>query len=175
MTSAARLNANRENAKRSTGPRTESGKRRVAGNAVRHGLAMPLISFPELDAAAETLASLVAGENREPRRLSIARRIAEAQIDLKRVREARHAHLRHLAEDPEDWLRETVLQFPFAREVAKRMPETATAVRLGQAAATGQTGPAMRRWAVLLSRMDRYERRALSRRKSAVRIWRSLR
>ena len=31
--------ANRANAKRSTGPRTEAGKRRVRQNAVKHGLA----------------------------------------------------------------------------------------------------------------------------------------
>ena len=49
------------------------------------------------------------------------------------------------------------------------MPDTATAVRLGQAAATGQMGPAMRLWAKRLSALDRYERRALSRRNSAVR------
>jgi hypothetical protein len=135
---------------------------------------MPLISFPELDAAAEALAHLVAGESRESSRLDIARRIAEAHIDIIRVRQARHQHLRHLVEDPEDWLGETVLQFPFAPEVAKRMPEMATAVRLGQAAATGQTRPATRQWAVQLSRLDRYERRALSRRNSAVQLWRSV-
>jgi hypothetical protein len=38
MTSLRRLEANRENARRSTGPRTEEGKRRSRRNAVRHGL-----------------------------------------------------------------------------------------------------------------------------------------
>ena len=37
MTSAKQVQANRENAKHSTGPRTEEGKRRTALNAIKHG------------------------------------------------------------------------------------------------------------------------------------------
>ena len=33
-----KVRANRENAKRSTGPRTVSGKEKVSGNALSHGL-----------------------------------------------------------------------------------------------------------------------------------------
>jgi hypothetical protein len=38
MTSFRQIEANRRNATRSTGPRSEEGKRRSRGNAVRHGL-----------------------------------------------------------------------------------------------------------------------------------------
>src|SRR6202047_757599 len=38
MTSIQRLEANRRNALRSTGPKTEDGKQRSRGNAARHGL-----------------------------------------------------------------------------------------------------------------------------------------
>lgn len=38
-TSEAKIRANRENAKKSTGPRTEEGKNRAKRNAVKHGLA----------------------------------------------------------------------------------------------------------------------------------------
>lgn len=39
MTSQARLDANRRNALRSTGPRSAAGKARSAQNALKHGLA----------------------------------------------------------------------------------------------------------------------------------------
>ena len=115
MTSAARLNANRMNARKSTGPRTERGKKRVAGNAVRHGLAIPIVALPELDAAAEKISHLIVDDSRDPVRLNLARRIAEAQIDLIRVRQARREHLRQLCEEPINWLRETFPSFHFRR------------------------------------------------------------
>jgi len=48
MTSTAKIEANRRNALKSTGPKTERGKALVAGNALRHGLrAEKLICFDE--------------------------------------------------------------------------------------------------------------------------------
>jgi hypothetical protein len=45
-TSAARIAANRANAQRSTGPRSEEGKARSSQNAVRHGLFTHAVGFP---------------------------------------------------------------------------------------------------------------------------------
>lgn len=45
MASPLRVRANRENAKRSTGPRTEAGKGQASLNALRHGLLSPRISL----------------------------------------------------------------------------------------------------------------------------------
>jgi hypothetical protein len=43
MTSLRRIAANRSNASKSTGPRTEEGKQRSRGNAVRHGLTAEIV------------------------------------------------------------------------------------------------------------------------------------
>ncbi len=45
--SEARLRANRANAKKSTGPKTEAGKSRSALNATRHGILSQVIHLPE--------------------------------------------------------------------------------------------------------------------------------
>ncbi len=51
MTSPAQINANQQNAKRSTGPRTPDGKAAVARNSTSHGLAGSHIVLPGEDAA----------------------------------------------------------------------------------------------------------------------------
>ena len=50
--SEARLRANRENAKKSTGPRTPEGKQRSSLNATRHGILAQVILLPKEDLAA---------------------------------------------------------------------------------------------------------------------------
>ncbi|MHB1557555.1 MAG: hypothetical protein ACYC61_08750 [Isosphaeraceae bacterium] len=51
-TSAARVEANRRNARKSTGPRTQAGKDRSRFNAVNHGLRSKLLILPGEDPAA---------------------------------------------------------------------------------------------------------------------------
>lgn len=61
MASAAQIEANRRNAQKSVGPRTERGKAAVGQNALRHGLCsgFPLMSDESSDAGRQLLAALV--------------------------------------------------------------------------------------------------------------------
>ncbi len=52
MTSPRKIEANRSNAQKSTGPKTEEGKKKVRFNAVKHGLCAETIVLPHEDAQA---------------------------------------------------------------------------------------------------------------------------
>ena len=81
-----RADSNRRNARRSTGPKSAAGKAKVAKNALRHGLAIPARLDPALNREIEGFAELIAGASASAFLLDCARRIAEAQIDLRRIR-----------------------------------------------------------------------------------------
>ena len=49
MTSAKQVSANKENAKKSTGPKSEDGKLQTAGNAVKHGILSQRLILPGED------------------------------------------------------------------------------------------------------------------------------
>jgi hypothetical protein len=90
MTSAKQFKANRANARVSTGPRTQQGRARSAQNARRHGFSVSVESDPLLSKDAEALARALAGGQASVALLEAARRAAEAHIDLVRIRRARH-------------------------------------------------------------------------------------
>ena len=65
MPSDKQLKANQENAKKSTGPTTEAGKRRSSLNAVRHGLTGQVVVLPEEEIEAYTQFSAPIAEGLE--------------------------------------------------------------------------------------------------------------
>jgi hypothetical protein len=175
-----RPTASRRNANLSTGPRTPAGKAVVARNALRHGLAVPISALPELEAVAGQLARLIAGANADEERRRLAERVAEAEIDLIRVRRARTALLAGPMADAE-YLETKDLETKILASVKALSRRKGTYSDDEFLAAVRRRGPAERSGeaecvnAILgdlsaqLTRLDRYERRALSRRKFAAR------
>jgi hypothetical protein len=175
LTSDRKIRANRENARASTGPKSAQGRARAARNTLRHGLSLPVYSNPGLSEEVEALALRIAGANAKVEIRELAHRVAEAQIDLRRVRYARHRFLSRALSDP--------YYFSIA-EMRKKMAFISR-VMLGNApdiplesvkcllTLTSEEPLKLARIlaqdAKQLSALDWYERRALSRRKSAIR------
>jgi hypothetical protein len=149
MPSETRIDANRRNAQRSTGPRTDAGKKRSSANAVKHGLGTSITRDPLLHASAEELATLIAGEHASyPSILELAYAIAEAEMEMRRARSARY----HIMTQATRMLA--------LSEEANGGADDSAAMTAGARLLQVETS---------LERIDRFERRALSRRQSAVR------
>src|SRR5262245_9232017 len=88
MTSTKKIAANRENARKSTGPRTERGKSQVRGNALRHGLAQMTPPTSAVLPRIERMARAIAGEGVSPSQYELALIIAESEDMILRVRAA---------------------------------------------------------------------------------------
>src|SRR5512143_1376856 len=92
-----KIETNRANARASTGPKTARGRARSARNAFRHGLSIPVESDQIVSEQVQALTRQIAGSDTSIHIQILARRVAEAQLDLLRVRCARH---RLLSEEP---------------------------------------------------------------------------
>ena len=90
MASPRQIAANRRNAAKSSGPRSAAGKKRAARNAHRHGL-FSMLSRTAIIGEIGTLAQEIAGQTSSEVALEHARAAAEAEIELRRVRDAKRA------------------------------------------------------------------------------------
>ena len=150
------------------------GRARAARNAFCHGLSLPAGSNPALSEEVEAFACEIAGPEANAGIQGLARRVAEAQIDLDRVRHARHQLLSNALRDPyyeSEAARRAKLK-RMCRVLRPNAPEVSMAALTKFLTSTPQ-GPD--KFATILSQeakrllaMDRYERLALFRRKIAI-------
>ena len=104
MASDRQIAANRRNALRSTGPRTEAGRRAVSVNALKHGFRSPLIVLPhENQAAFDALleAFTLEAEPRSQAELAAVYKIAACEWRLRRLVQVETGMFQALAESPD--------------------------------------------------------------------------
>ena len=100
MASAAQIEANRRNAQKSTGPKTERGKARARRNAITHGMTartiMPVL--PQEDPKEledRTQQAITAMKPRNPLELDLVRRAVRLPGEIDRAERVGTAHLAH--------------------------------------------------------------------------------
>jgi hypothetical protein len=94
MASERQIVANRQNGRRSRGPKSSAGKRHSSANAVRHGLSRKIGARG--DPETEALAHLLVAENADEERLEHARNVVRAHRDLLHIREVKRDLMEHL-------------------------------------------------------------------------------
>src|SRR5262249_24715626 len=143
MPSDRKIAANQQNSQRSTGPRTAVAKKRVRRNALRHGLAATIVDAPGTPAETNRLAQAICGSDTDPAQREQAQIIAECELLLLRVRAARVKIFEEIS-----------LKAPVQRSdepLSHQQDATSCLERL--------------------MRLERYERRVLSRRQYAIRAF----
>jgi hypothetical protein len=142
MTSEAKAAANRRNAKRSTGPRTAAGKARASRNAFRHGMSIPMSTdLMNVLEVSEYFRLLMSDFDGADREQAV--RAAEGQAELLRVRR---------------------IKTELINREAMRCRERDTSSSIEECVATAFDCKAK-----ILESLDRYERRALSKRRRSLR------
>jgi hypothetical protein len=174
MTSDRKIAANRKNAAASTGPKSAEGKAHSRKNALQHGLSIPIITDPNWSAKVVALGAEIAAGTQKADCQELAKQVAAAQLDLVRIRSARRQLIDRTVNDPnfDAAQRKMIKRILLA---APKLPEpsyTRVWNELNkQSAGDERRALVLSELAGPLARLDRYERRAWSRRKGAIRTF----
>jgi hypothetical protein len=178
MASKRQITANRRNGRKSTGPRSASGKKQSSQNSFRHGLSKPLPGVDLLEL--ETLSRQIVGERKGEFAMELARSAAEAEIELARVRHLKVDLIQRIAgfanldasklssasTGEGTWIK---LQDLGARVGMKRLEFAMASLPALPVEEPERTAEAVRRALPELVRLVRYETRAAARRDRAIR------
>jgi hypothetical protein len=196
MTSERKRAANRQNAQRSTGPRSVAGKKRSRQNALRHGLSARLGKHPEHDQRVQGLAQIISGPEAGASELHYARIAADATLQIIRIRGLRTSLMQPAAREREvlswsfpkrvHWQRRSRSNWLTVDAIVKRALQNADHEGTSVSANASEmiaplerfppwpSGPEasveiFSRFIGQVLKLDGYERRQLSRRKAALR------
>jgi hypothetical protein len=173
MASERQIAANRRNARKSTGPYSGAGKKRASRNAYRHGLTLSITSTAAYAKQLDKLVREIAGDTEHPILLDRARAIAQAELELARVRRAKVALIERASAFGElDPPRLSVTQmirllnaFDRGRSI---VPKPIDSLATMPSQEPYRSAEAVRRVLPELRKLDRYEHRAAVRRDRAV-------
>jgi hypothetical protein len=165
MATERQIVANRQNARKSTGPRSHAGRKRASRNSYRHGLCSGVA------AAAEC-----ANRGADAVTIEIARSVARAEFELAQIRRVKVALIARMSEfgEFEVWrisIKEEIRRC--GRALKRGDPIFALSPALSApempSVESERTAEAVRRALPELVKLDRYERRASARRDRASR------
>jgi hypothetical protein len=148
---------------------------------LRHGLSIPVWTEPSLSIQAEEIALKLAGPDADETLLDRGRAVGEAQVELNRVRARRNALVAQLLADPEYRPLSTYKkQVRIMRMIDRVQRVFGKPFDLDDVEPLPDFKPLEgdKKFAIVvedhvreLAALDRYERRAISRRKSAIRAF----
>jgi len=175
MASERQITANRRNARNSTGPHSGAGKKRASRNAYRHGLTLSVTSTAAYAKQLDKLVREIADDSKDAIVLERARAIAQAELDLARVRRAKVSLIERASafgelDPPQAFSTVTqIKRFLNALDRGKLiLPKPSDSSATMPSQEPYRSAEAVRRVLPELRKLDRYERRAAVRRHRAV-------
>jgi hypothetical protein len=174
MPTERQLTANRQNARKSSGPRSPNGKARVGKNAYRHGLATSATSIPAFEKHIEAQALQIAEVDLVD--LADARALATAEFDLDRVQRVKTSLINRMlkfgAFDPQFLFSSMAQEVRFIKLIIwgkiscfPQPPDPSTLMPKDEPARTIE---AVRRTLPELEKLERYEKQATARLNRAI-------
>ena len=160
MATERQIAANRRNARKSTGPRSQGAKKRASQNAYRHGLSLSLTSSPAIAKRLDVLTRKIAGKSKNEVILQHARDAAQAELELERVRQVKVALIERVS---------ALGSLDVTSRSPPAMPQRIDPLATMPTEEPGRTAEAIRRALPELAKLDRYESRAVARRDRAIR------